>query len=77
MLEIILIVSIIFLLGIAIFCPIRVYTAYQLSATAAWRDWEIWKKKLEEQGFEIELKEVEQSGCTTKFYYSIKNKPLK
>lgn len=57
--------------------PIRVYTAYQLSATAAWRDWEIWKKKLEEQGFEIELKEVEQSGCTTKFYYSIKDKPLK
>ena len=63
--------------GFAVFANIHVYTAYQLSATVAWREWEVWKNKLEEQGFEIELKEVEQSGCVTRFYYSVNKKPQK
>ena len=32
--------------GFAVFANIHVYTAYQLSATVAWREWEVWKKKL-------------------------------
>ena len=73
MLGIVLILVILLFIGLT-FYPIRVYTAYQLSPTVAWREWEVWKNKLEDQGFVIDLKEVEQSGCTTKFYYTIKKK---
>ena len=62
------------LFGLFISYPIHVYTAYQLSATVAWREWEVWKHKLEEQGFEINLKEVEQSGTVTNFYYTSRKK---
>lgn len=58
-------------------CPIRVFTAYQLTTTGAWREWECWKNKLEEQGFAISLKEVEQCGTATRFYYTIKNNKVK
>lgn len=74
MLNLILAVILVALFGLFVFYPIRTYTAYQLTSTGAWRDWEVWKHKLEEQGFVVDLKEVEQSGTATKFYYTIKKK---
>ena len=60
--------------GFWVFANFRCYTAYTLNNTEAWKMWHDWKKQLEDNGFDVELDDVNHCGTYTNFYYKTKKK---
>ena len=62
------------LFGIFVFANFRCYTSYTMNSKEAWNQWELWKKQLEQNNFDIELCDIVQHGTYTDFYYKAKKK---